>query len=257
MDYGHYALLLLAVGLAILAVEVFIPSGGVLAVFTLLCLAASVTCAVWEWWGTNPVAFWAYVGGVAVLIPATLTGALVMLPRTTFGRRLLQEAPEPGETDSFVRERAELAAMLGHRGVSVTPLYPGGMVEVDGRRMHAEARGLMLDPGQPVEVIGRRGNRLLVRLADDPAPPSALRGPDEIAEPAGPPPVAPVIVPAPNRPGGSISPDAPVGYSDGPNENGPVADPASEDEDVSDEDTVISDPFAADAAADEERRPPR
>ena len=130
------------------------------------------------------------------------------------------------------------------------------MVEVDGRRMHAEARGLMLDPGQPVEVIGRRGNRLLVRLADDPAPPSALRGPNEIAEPAGPSPVDPVIVPAPDRPGGSISPDAPVGYSDGPEGIEPIAD-GPDEEDVSDEDTVIADPFAADAAADEERRPPR
>ena len=254
MDYGHYAILLLAVGLAVLVVEVFVPSGGLLAGLTLLCLTGSVLCAFWAWWGSNPLAFWAYAGGVALLIPATLGGSLYMLPRTAFGRRLLQEAPEPGETASFTEEKAALNAAVGHRGVTVTLLNPGGMVEVDGRRWHAESRGLMLDPGEPIEVVGVRGNRLLVRLADAPAPP-ALDGsgePEAVGE-RGDSPVAPVIDPDSRRPGGHIAPDAPVGYapsqvhppqgknkSEPPRDGRPVAGRSGEAE-------VVNDPFAADA----------
>ena len=250
MDYGLYALLLLAVGLAVLVVEVFVPSGGLLAVITLLCLAGSVLCAAWEWWGTNMLAFWVYVGTVAALIPGTLGGALFMLPRTAFGRRLLQEAPTPEETASFTRERAELAATVGRRGVTLTPHNPGGMVEVDGRRLHAEARGLMLDAGEPVEVVGVRGNRLLVRLADAPVPASPeLGGPDRHTSP-----VPPVIEGEADRPGGHIAPDAPVGYARqseppelAPDRDGPETAPEPREPDDAD---AIPDPFAADAERD-------
>ncbi|NNJ26301.1 hypothetical protein [Alienimonas chondri] len=204
MDPGHYALLLLAVGLAVMVVEVFVPSGGLLAALSMCCLAGSVFCAFWEWWGTNMLAFWAYIGCVAVLIPATLGGSFYMLPRTEFGRRLLQEPPTPEETASFTEERAALAAAVGRRGTTVTLHNPGGMVEVDGVRHHSEARGLMLDAGESIEVVGTRGNRLLVRLADAPVPP-ALQPPDELPDT--------VIAADPDRPGGQISPDAPVGYA--------------------------------------------
>ena len=257
MDYGHYAILLLAVGLAVLVVEVFVPSGGLLAGLTLLCLTGSVLCAFWAWWGSHPLAFWTYTGGVALLIPATLGGSLYMLPRTAFGRRLLQEAPEPGETASFTREKAALNAAVGHRGVTVTLLNPGGMVEVDGRRWHAESRGLMLDPGETIEVVGVRGNRLLVRLADAPVPP-ALEGdaseePETVAE-QGSSPVAPVIDADSRRPGGHIAPDAPVGYAPSrvhpPRDAQPESPPLRDERPVAGrpgETEVVEDPFAADA----------
>ncbi len=277
MDPGHYALLLLAVGLAVMVVEVFVPSGGLLAVLSLGCLGASVAFAAWEWWGSNMLAFWAYVGCVVVLIPATLGGSFFMLPRTEFGRRLLQEAPTPEETASFTEERAVLAATVGRRGAAVTLHNPGGMVEVNGARFHAEARGLMLDPGEPIDVIGVRGNRLLVRRADA-AVPAAL-SPDEGLGDGGPAPaeqdepaeldetvilddgedtpVAPVVVPAPNRPGGRLSPEAPVGYANqSPPPNPPptdlsgVASPAIATAD----DGAVADPFAADAERDEVQR---
>ncbi|QDT17721.1 NfeD family protein [Alienimonas californiensis] len=275
MDPGHYALLLLAVGLAVLVVEVFVPSGGLLAALSMCCLAGSLFCAVWEWWGENMLAFWAYIGCTAVLIPATLGGSFYMLPRTEFGRRLLQEAPTPEETASFTEERAALAAAVGRRGKTLTLHNPGGLVEVDGARFHAEARGPMLDAGEPIEVVGTRGNRLLVRYAKDDVPP-ILQEIDD-APPAGTPPgeprraenpVPPVIDPDPDRPGGHIDAHAPVGYAhESPPEKSPPTDleevsspddmtsgdakrpgtAATKDQAVSNRNDEVADPFAADA----------
>ena len=213
MDSGLIAVSLLGLALAVLVVEVFVPSGGLLAVFTLLCLVGSVVAAWDEWWGTDPAAFWLYVGSVVVLVPGTVIGAFAMLPRTRFGRRLLQEAPTREEIEPFAGEADRLRDLVGKRGTTLTTHSPGGLVEVGGERHHAEARGLMLDPGQPVEVVGLRGRRLVVRLADGPAPAEMSADGEPIAgEPAGSP-VAPVIEPDADRPGGAVSDAAPVGYA--------------------------------------------
>ncbi|MFH5806560.1 NfeD family protein [Alienimonas sp. DA493] len=274
MDPGHYALLLLAVGLAVLVIEVFVPSGGLLAALSMCCLGGSLFCAVWEWWGENMLAFWAYVGCTAVLIPATLGGSFYMLPRTEFGRRLLQEAPTPEETASFTEERAALAAAIGRRGKTLTLHNPGGLVEVDGARFHSEARGPMLDAGEPIEVVGTRGNRLLVRYAKEEVPPALrdVEGPAAGTPPGEPReaenPVDPVIDPDPGRPGGRLDADAPVGYAhESPPPKPPPTDleEASSPEDMTsakdmtaaktddgresrkEEPEEIADPFAADA----------
>ena len=242
MDSGLIAVLLLGLGLAVLVVEVFVPSGGLLAVFTLMCLVGSVVAAWDEWWGTDPAAFWLYLGSVVVLVPGTVVASFAMLPRTKFGRRLLQEAPTKEEIAPLVEETARLAALVGKRGVTLTTHSPGGMVEVNGQRHHAEARGLMLDPGQPIEVIALRGQRLVVRLADGPAPasdplsePVSAEAAEEIeqnlaAEAESP--VAPVIEPNPARPGGDVSPSAPVGYP----EKKPAAEPDRIDFEVPEDD---------------------
>ena len=41
------------------------------------------------------------------------------------------------------------------------------MVNLQGRRYHAETRGMMLEAGDPVTVVEVRGNRLVVRLAEE------------------------------------------------------------------------------------------
>ena len=281
MDPGYIAFLLLAVGLAVLVVEVFVPSGGLLAALTLCCLLGSVYFAWKEWWETNTLAFWAYIGGVAFLIPLTLGGSFFMLPRTEFGRRLLQEPPTREETASFTQERAALAAAVGRRGTTVTLHNPGGLVEVDGVRFHSEGRGMMLDPGEAVDILGVRGNRLLVRLADGPVPEALSpppegpaptpgtplepqpRGDADSAEPTSPTP--PVIDPDPDRPGGHLDPHAPVGYAHESEPPEPAPEPSSDrpaperpsferPSDVAEtppsappRDDEIADPFAEDA----------
>ena len=183
MQDGHYAILLLAAALAVLVVEVFVPSGGLLALVTLGTLGASIFFAWREWWGTDPAAFAIYVGSVVILLPGTLVGAFTLMSRTNWGRGMLQEPPSLDEVDSYTEEQAELRALVGKRGETLTMLAPGGMVRVGTARVHSETRGMMLDPGQPVEVVAVKGNRVVVRLADAPLAPEPLLGEEPGDEP--------------------------------------------------------------------------
>jgi membrane-bound ClpP family serine protease len=205
MDYSHVAILLLLLSLALLTAEVFVPSGGFISVLMLLSLAGSVFCAFRAWWDASPTLWWSYVASVLVLIPAVLIAAFTIFPRTAYGKRILLDAPDPGEITAFAREQAELQTLIGRRGKTVTLHNPGGIMTVDGRRYHSETRGMMLDPGEEVEVVAVKGNGLVIRLADTPPPPSdpldvlaGTAGPIEEPPAEGPPegrPAPPVVDP--------------------------------------------------------------
>lgn len=162
-SYAVYAFLLLFAGIAILAAEVFIPSGGVLFCVTLITLVASVSFAYAAWWKSSPQAFWAFCGLLLALVPITLVGAFTVLPRTRFGKSIMLEAPDLEALTPFAKESSRLAELVGRQGTAQTLLNPGGMVLVDGERWHAFTDGLLIDPGTKIEVAEVRGARLLVR----------------------------------------------------------------------------------------------
>lgn len=177
MDYaGVAALLLLIIGLALLFAEVFIPSGGVILIMAITCLAGSLWFAWSAWWESYRFLWWAYVASLVLLVPLSLIGAFYIFPRTALGRRVLLEAPTLEEVTGYAREDEELTRMIGKRGKTLTMLNPGGLVTVEGRRYHAEAQGILLDPGEDIEVIARKGNRVVVRVARRPAEPEEPRG---------------------------------------------------------------------------------
>lgn len=196
MDYSHFSILLLMLTLALLAAEVFVPSGGFIAVLMLLALAGSVFCAFQAWWESNPTAWWSYVASVVLLLPGVLIAAFAIFPRTAYGRRVLLDAPAPEEIAAYSKEQAELQKLVGQRGKTVTLHSPGGMVSVEGRRYHSETRGMMLDPGEDVEVVAVKGNRVVIRLVDTPPPGRSREEPVEetaaaTEPPSEPPPVEP------------------------------------------------------------------
>jgi membrane-bound serine protease (ClpP class) len=173
MNESHFAILLLMLGLALLVAEVFIPSGGLLMTASVLSLAASIWFAWKAWWYSNPYAWWIYLGSVVALLPVSAGGAFYFLPRTSIGRRVLLEAPAPEEVRAYAREQERLAGLIGREGKTVTLLNPGGLVIVNGERLHCESEGVVIDPGERVTIVGVAGNRLVVRReeASPDAPP--------------------------------------------------------------------------------------
>lgn len=159
---GTLAIILLAVCLALLLAEVFIPSGGMILITALVCLAGSIWFAYRAWW-ENSAAWWTYVGSVVVLIPSLVAGMLYWFPRTTMGKRILLDAPPLEELEGYTEEAERLKRLIGKRGKSITLMNPGGMALIEGERHHCESQGLLIEPQQPVEVVGTSGNRLIVR----------------------------------------------------------------------------------------------
>ena len=60
-----------------------------------------------------------------------------------------------------------LKQLIGQQGTTSTLLNPGGMVLVDGERLHCESPGMLIERDREVEVIGLKGNRLVVRIAKE------------------------------------------------------------------------------------------
>lgn len=167
-SYGAYALILLFAGLAILVLEVFVPSGGVLSVVTTLVLILSAICAYLAWYESYPARWWTYCAMLVLLIPSTLGGAFYVLPKTSVGKKVLLEAPDLAEVEPFAEETARLQRLVGRRGRTLTLLNPGGLVLVEGERLHAFSEGLLLEPQTEIEVLEIRGTRVLVRPVEPP-----------------------------------------------------------------------------------------
>ncbi len=164
-----FAVLLLLAGIGILTAEVFIPSGGLLGLVTFLTLIVSLMFAYRAWGTSHPNVFWVFCSSLLVLVPSAVGTAFYLLPRTSMGKQVLLEAPLAEELTPFAKETRHLQDLIGQFGRTVSPLTPGGLVTVNGERMHAISEGLIVEPGQSVEVLQVQGARLLVRPADPPA----------------------------------------------------------------------------------------
>jgi len=171
-----WALLLLGLGLMFLMAEIFLPSGGILAITTFVLLVMALLSA-WAAWGqSNPMAWWAFLAATLFLVPTTMAFAFQLLPRTRFGKRILLEAPTSEEVTPYAAETAHLESLRGQIGVTASLLNPGGLVTIAGERLHAVSEGLMLDAGTPVEIVAVRGTRVVVRPTTSPSPRSDQPG---------------------------------------------------------------------------------
>lgn len=168
MDYGFLAVVLLLAGLGVMVLEVFVPSGGVLAIITTITLCLSLTCGYAAWGERYPMVWWGFCGLVVLMIPTTLIAAFSVLPRTPFGRRALLVAPEADKLVPYTEEEAKLRKLIGQFGRTMTLMNPGGMVLVEGHRLHAFSEGMLIEPATSVEIIEIRGTRVLVRPGEPP-----------------------------------------------------------------------------------------
>jgi membrane-bound serine protease (ClpP class) len=178
---------MLAVGLALIVAELFIPSGGVISLLSVICIGVSIYSAYDAWWTVYPNRFWWFVGSIVGLIPATAGGALFLLARTRLGSRVLLEAPKPEDVTPFSHEAEERKQLIGKRGKALTLMAPGGLVVIEGKRWHAETEGQMIDPGEPVEIIAVKSNRVVVRPYDPKDFDQIAASPEEHGSPEKPP----------------------------------------------------------------------
>ncbi|HEY2249413.1 MAG TPA: NfeD family protein, partial [Planctomycetaceae bacterium] len=170
MDYSTWAFLLLAIGITLLIAEVLIPSGGIISVLATLALVGALACAWQAWWNSSQGNFWAFVAGMALLLPATVVAAFYVWPSTPLGKRAILEGPAPHEVASFVEQQEKYRQMVGKVGETVTALNPAGIVRIDGQRVHCQSEGMILDPGARVRVISARANSVVVRRIDPNSP---------------------------------------------------------------------------------------
>ena len=155
-------------GLAIVLIlmELFIPSGGILAA---LCGIALIAALI-SFFRYDTMVGLGALGITAVLIPAGLTFILKVWMNTSFGRRLIlgggeEESDEARRAAEAARQqRAEaLRALVGAEGRSETSLRPIGTVRIGGRRLDAMAESGVIEANRPIMVTAVYDNQIKVR----------------------------------------------------------------------------------------------
>lgn len=146
---------LLALGYLLLVMEIFVP-GGILGILGLGAIAYGswLAFALGTLWGTAAV-------GLSLLVAAAV---IVVVVRSKAARRLVLDtrpsrdwkAPDP-----------QLVSLVGRLGITVSPLRPAGIAEVDDRRLDVVTDSEFLEAGVGVRVTEVEGARVVVEAVPE------------------------------------------------------------------------------------------
>ena len=152
-----YAVILMVIGIALIIMEIFLPSGGILGI---LAAAALVTSLVLAFRESDATGF-TFLGLAVVIVPVSVMLGLKFFPKTPVGRRLILPPTTNTAAPAGIAEK-DYTALLGRKGKAVTPLRPSGIIEIDGQRYSAAADGEMIRQGVEIAVITVEGNNIIV-----------------------------------------------------------------------------------------------
>lgn len=158
-----YAVLAFGVAIALMIVEAFMPSGGVLGVLAGLCAIAGIV--MFFRFDTT----WGLVSMALTLIaaPFAIAGLLWVLPNTLFARMMTHESISERINDhpGASAEHASGVA-VGDEGEAVSELRPVGACRLAGQRIDCIAQSGMIDKGTKVRVVHIEGGSVKVRAVE-------------------------------------------------------------------------------------------
>ena len=154
---------LLALGLLLILVEVFIPSMGILGT---LAAGSIVTGGVLAFQHDPNGLFVGYLITSVVLIPLMIFTGLRILPKTPIGKALMISGPSFSSEEAQASE-AGLDELVSREGAAVTHLRPAGIAMFDDRRVDVVTQGELVDKGSRVRVIKVEGNRVVVEEIEE------------------------------------------------------------------------------------------
>jgi membrane-bound serine protease (ClpP class) len=166
-----WGFILLGAVIALGALELLLPSGGLISAIAAIAAIGSVA------------AFLMYdmLGGIVALLLYVILGPLIIWAIFRFwinspmARNIILGGSEfaleaDGEEDEFMASEkarmtrlAELRALIGAEGTSITPLRPVGIIRIGGQRIDAMAETGSIDANTTVVVIDVYDNQIKVR----------------------------------------------------------------------------------------------
>lgn len=164
-----WGLLLLAV--VLMALELFIPSAGILGISAAAAFLGAIVIGFLH----------SFTTGCAILIlvalgaPALMWLGLHLWPRTPLGRKMLNI---DHDEDALRREQEEQTRTrwVGKRGTAKMDLLPNGRIEVEGISLDVISVGGVIECGQVVEIVNVIAGKIQVRRTERLAPePRELR----------------------------------------------------------------------------------
>lgn len=157
----------LTIGLTILAayslllLECFLPSGGVLAVASVLCLLGAVALG----FSTNTTTGLLVVLIIVVGTPILIRFLVLLWPSTRIGRKILnRSATKRNGSAVAISDNSDAnAVLIGANGIAVTDLKPNGIARIRGRKWDVITEGEFVPEGSQILVTREEMGRLHVR----------------------------------------------------------------------------------------------
>ncbi len=157
-----WGLALLAAALLIFALDMFIPSGGILSLLALALTLGGLVCLF------RHDTIWGLGGTLAVLVlgPIAFFGGMRVWQHTPIGRAVIGAPSEEeleGRRQREIEERRRFERLIGMEGVALTDLRPVGIAEVDGRRLDVLSETTFVRAGARVKVTSADPSQIKVR----------------------------------------------------------------------------------------------
>lgn len=160
-----WTLIFVITAVVLFAVEILVPSGGIIGTVSFTCVIGAVVClflidATYGWIGLVISIF---------LVPAAIGLGLKIFPNTPIGRLLiLRDSQQADEHVRYSSDPSEDSRdLLGRRGKVVSDLRPVGVVDFgEGRRVDCLGDRGVIESGTTVEVVSVAGIEVRVRPVD-------------------------------------------------------------------------------------------
>ena len=176
LDPLTWAVIMLLLGCALVVLEVFIPSVGILCLLSGFAILASIVFA----FRSDTTSGLLFILCALIAVPAMLGLAFKVWPHTPMGRAFLGDLPSEEQVKPIDLRKQ----LVGRTGVAKSLMLPSGVILVDGQRIDAVSQGDAIEAGEPVIVVEVRGNRVVVRRADpDEASDASQDHPDVLSRP--------------------------------------------------------------------------
>ncbi|NOY43386.1 MAG: hypothetical protein GXP26_16325 [Planctomycetes bacterium] len=158
LDPLTWATILMLVGCALVVLEVFIPSGGLLSFLSAIAIVGSVVVA----FRRDTTSGLGFLLITVIAVPTVVALAFKFWPHTPMGKAFLGELM----TSEDMQPADSRRELVGQVGVAKSKMLPAGSILIDGHLLDAVSRGIAIEPGQPIVVVEVKGNRVVVRPAD-------------------------------------------------------------------------------------------
>ena len=145
---------LFILGVALIAIEVFVP-GGIIGIFGILSIIGGVVVSYSEYGVTG---VWISGSVASLLLIGVLLLEFLVLPKTKLGRRLFLRKAVEGTSAPSIADDDD----IGKECVTLTPLSPTGTVLLDGKKVEAASRSGFIPKDETMKVVGKDSFRILV-----------------------------------------------------------------------------------------------
>jgi membrane-bound serine protease (ClpP class) len=162
-----WAFIFIGIALVLFFIEIFVPSGGLLALMGAIAVIGSLIAFFMHDVNTGWIAFGTYVvfGPVLAWIAFRIWAASPLAKRMILGGIVEEDVDEAMQASRAKQEArlAELQTFIGKKGKTITVLRPVGVVRIDGKRVDALAESGSIEADKRIEVITVYDNQVKVR----------------------------------------------------------------------------------------------